>query len=142
MAKEWRMVPSGGAASISAFGATKNEQSYQTFYDGFGGGWGWRRGWGSGLGETTTTVENTPVGTLNVDIFDTSNKKLIWRGSSSETLSDKIEKNQDKLQRCCGYVQELPTQGPRLTGTADKPFWAESEIRRLVHPLPGAVPGV
>lgn len=35
---------------------------------GMGGGWGWRRGWGGGMGDSTTTVENTPVGTLVVDV--------------------------------------------------------------------------
>src|SRR5277367_1526721 len=79
-ARGWSMVASGGDAGVSAFGSTKEVQSLNTFYDGFGGGWGWRRGWGGGLGEATTTVENTPVGTLVVDVFDGSTKKLIWRG--------------------------------------------------------------
>lgn len=95
-AKGWQEVSSGGDASVSAFGATHNEQTLQTFYDGFGGGWFWR-GFGDGL--ATTTVENTPVGTLVVDIFDTKTKKLIWRGSSSDTLSSKPEKNEGKLEK-------------------------------------------
>jgi len=33
------------------------------------------------------------VGTLVVDLFDTNAKKLIWRGSASDTLSDKSDKN-------------------------------------------------
>ncbi len=97
--KGWRMVPSGGDAGVAAFGSTRNERSLQTWYDGFGGGWGWRRGWGGGTGMATTTVENTPVGTLMVDVFDGSTKKLVWRGTSTETLSGKPEKNQEKLQK-------------------------------------------
>ena len=94
-AKGWQEVSSGGDASVSAFGATHTEQTLQTFYDGFGGGWFWR-----GMdGLATTTVENTPVGTLVVDIFDTKTKKLIWRGSASDTLSSKPEKNEDKLDK-------------------------------------------
>lgn len=96
-AKGWSKVPSGGDVSVAAFGSTKNEQSYNTFYDGLGGGWGWRR-WGGGMGQTTTTVENTPVGTLNVDMFDAQTKKLIWRGSCSDVLSSKPEKNEKKLE--------------------------------------------
>src|ERR1700734_3496645 len=34
-AKGWMQVPSGGDAAVSAFGATHNQQSLQTFYDGF-----------------------------------------------------------------------------------------------------------
>src|ERR1700722_1297928 len=64
-AKGWSKVDSGGDAGVSAFGATHNQQSLQTFYDGFGGGWRW-----GGFGDATTTTINTPVGTLVVDIFD------------------------------------------------------------------------
>jgi len=94
--KGWNKVGSGGEASVAALGFTRNEQSLQTFYDGFGGGWFWR-GWG-GPGYATTTVENTPVGTLVVDIFDSQSKKLIWRGTGSQVLSDKPEDNEKKLQ--------------------------------------------
>ena len=33
------------------------------------------------------------MGTLVVDLFDTNAKKLIWRGSASDTLSAKSDKN-------------------------------------------------
>jgi Domain of unknown function (DUF4136) len=93
-AKGWSKVESGGDAAVSAFGATHNQQSLQTFYDGFGGGWRW-----GGFGDVaTTTTVNTPVGTLVVDIFDGKNKQLIWRGSSEGTLSDKPSKNEKKLE--------------------------------------------
>jgi hypothetical protein len=99
----WSMVESGGDCGVSAFGSTKKVQSLNTFYDGMGGGWGWRSrwggAWGGGMMDATTTVENTPVGTLVVDIFDQSTKKLIWRGNSSEALSDKPDKNDKKLEK-------------------------------------------
>jgi hypothetical protein len=94
-AKGWMQVPSGGDAAVSAFGATHEKQSLQTFYDGFGGGWRWG-GFGPDL--ATTTTINTPVGTLVVDIFDAHTKQLIWRGTSDRTLSDKPEKNEKKLE--------------------------------------------
>ena len=102
-AKGWQKLASGGDASVAAFGATKNQRTIETWYDGIGGGWGWRRGWGGG-GMATTTVENTPVGTLLVDIFDSQTKKLVWRGNASETLSGKPEKNEKKLN---SEVQDL-----------------------------------
>ncbi len=94
-AKGWMEVPSGGDAAVSAFGATHNQQSLQTFYDGFGGGWRWG-GFGPDL--ATTTTVNTPVGTLVVDIFSASNKQLIWRGTAQNTLSEKPSKNEKKLE--------------------------------------------
>ena len=70
---------------------THNQQTLNTFYDGFGGGWRWR-GFG-GLGEATTTTETYKVGTLVVDLFDAKTKQLIWRGDSSDTLSNNSSKN-------------------------------------------------
>jgi hypothetical protein len=94
--KGWNKVASNGDAGVAAFGSTHNQQTLQTFYDGFGGGWFWR-GFG-GPGVATTTVENTPVGTLVVDIFDGRSKKLIWRGVGADALSSKVEKNEKKLE--------------------------------------------
>lgn len=98
MNKGWQMTPSGGQVTVNAFGRTKNEQTLNTFYDGLGGGWGWRWGGMGGMGEATTTTENTEVGTLNVDMFDTQTKHLIWRGQVTKALSGNPEKNAKKLR--------------------------------------------
>jgi hypothetical protein len=37
-------------------------------------------------------LENYEVGTLVVDLFDANSKKLIWRGSASDTLSAESDK--------------------------------------------------
>src|SRR5438270_7194089 len=92
-------VASGGDIAIVAMETTKNQQTLNTFYDGFGGGWGWRRFGGGGFGDATTTTENYKVGTLVVDLFDATGKTLIWRGSASDTLSDKSEKNIKNLDK-------------------------------------------
>jgi len=92
-------VESGGDVSIMAMEMTEDHRTLNTYYDNFGGGWGWRRwgGFGDGLGTSTTTEETYPVGTLVVDLFDTNTKKLIWRGSASDTLSDKSDRNIKRL---------------------------------------------
>jgi hypothetical protein len=107
-AKGWTKAESGGEAVVSAFGRTRNEQTLETFYNGFGGGWRW-----GGFGDTTTTVENTPVGSLTVDVFDGQSKHLIWRGSATDTLSGNPEKNEKKLDKA---VEDMfkhfpPTRG-------------------------------
>jgi hypothetical protein len=96
-AKGWTPVQSGGDVAIVAVETTQNQQTLDTFYDGFGGGWRWR-GFG-GFGDSTTTVENYKVGTLVVDLFDSHTKKLIWRGSASDTLSNKSDKNIKDLDK-------------------------------------------
>src|SRR5579863_4610249 len=90
-AKGWTLMASGGDVAIVAIETTQNQPTLNTFYDGFGGGWGWRRG--GSFGDSTTTMENYKVGTLVVDLFDSHTKKLIWRGSASDTLTDKSDTN-------------------------------------------------
>jgi hypothetical protein len=98
-AKGWTMVDSGGDVSVIAMEMTHNQQTLNTFYDGFGGGWGWRRFGGGGFGEATTTTETYKVGSVVVDLFDTKTKQLIWRGTSSETLSNNSDKNIKNLDK-------------------------------------------
>jgi hypothetical protein len=92
-AKGMTKVSSGGDLGVSAFGSTHNQQSIETFYNGFGGGWRWH-----GFGDATSEVINTPVGTLMVDVFDGQTKRLVWRANSSESLSGKEDKNEKKLE--------------------------------------------
>jgi hypothetical protein len=101
-AKGWTKVDSNGNASITAFRSTQEQPTLQTFYDGFGGGWGWRGrgGFGGGdLGMSTTTTEDTKVGSIVVDIFDSQSKQLLWRGKESSDLGDNAEKNTKALAK-------------------------------------------
>ena len=59
--------------------------------------WGvWRR---IGLGMATTTTEDTKVGTIVVDIFDSQSKQLLWRGKESSDLGNNAEKNTKNLAK-------------------------------------------
>ncbi len=105
-AKGWQRVDSGGDVALTAVGSAGNKQEYQTFYNGMGG-WHW-----GGFGETTTQVENYTVGSLVLDFYDTHNKQLIWRGVAQESLSDKPEKNEKKLEKAVNKMFEhFPPQG-------------------------------
>jgi hypothetical protein len=92
----WTKVATNGNASISAFESTQDQTSLETFYDGFGGGrW---RGFG-GMGTSTTTTDVTRVGTVVVDIFDTQNHQLIWRGKESADLGGHPDRNATNLAK-------------------------------------------
>ena len=94
--KGWQKVQSGGDVSLAAVGHVTERDTLETFYDGFPG-WGWR-GWGGmGMGESTTTVVPNRVGNLTVDMFQGNSKQLIWRGTASEVITSKPEKNDKKL---------------------------------------------
>ena len=57
---------------------------------------GW---WAGGPGYATTSVERTPIGTLDIDIFDSQSKKVIWHVVYSDTLTGNPEKNEKKLNK-------------------------------------------
>lgn len=92
-AKGWQLVDNGGDVAVTAVGSARDQREYQTFYDGMGG---WR--WG-GFGETTTQAVNYPVGSLVVDMYDAHDRQLIWRGVSSDSLTNNPEKNEKKLDK-------------------------------------------
>jgi hypothetical protein len=93
-AKGLKQADSGGDLTINAMEITKDQQTLDTFYN---GGFGGRRF--GGFGDATTTTETYRIGTLVVDLVDTQSKELVWRGSSSDTLSNKSDKNIKNLNK-------------------------------------------
>jgi len=111
-AKGWTLVPSGGDVEVFAVETTQDQQTLDTFYSGFGGGRRWR-GFGGGFDDATTTVETYQVGTLVIDLFDAKTKQLIWRSSSSDTLSDNANKNTKNLDKGVSRMfKDFPPNGP------------------------------
>jgi hypothetical protein len=102
-AKGWHQVPTGGDVTVTAVLGKEHTTEYTTFYDGLGPGWGWR-GWGSGM--ATTSVQQIPVGTLVVDIYDTNSEHLVWRGLAHDQLSDKPDKDTKKLNKAVDKLFE------------------------------------
>jgi hypothetical protein len=83
-------------------GATEVKKDLNTFYSGgVYGGWGYGgwAGYGMGVASSTTSVNEYTVGTLVVDMFDAKTKKLIFRGTASDELSDKPKKNAQKVEK-------------------------------------------
>ena len=69
---------------------------------GYGGGW-YRGGWYGGPGMSTTTGQTSTifVGQLALDMYDSANKDLAWRGVASKTIDPKAkpEKQQKNLAK-------------------------------------------
>jgi len=100
LSKGWTPVPDGGDISIVAVGTTKEKRTLRTFYDGFDG-WLW-----GGFADATTYEDSYEVGTLIVDMFDTRTKKLVWRGSASDVVSSKPDKNIKELEKAVDKMFE------------------------------------
>ena len=69
------------------------QEKKELYASGFGGG----PRWGGGMG--TASVNTYVVGTLVVDLYDAKTKQLAWRGTAKDTMSDKPEKNAEKISK-------------------------------------------
>lgn len=84
----------------AAVGTEKQFTSYNSGWD-YGPGW-YRGGWyGGGGGMTTGQTSTIYTGQLAVDMYDSKNHDLVWRGVVSKTLDpeakpDKQQKNLNK----------------------------------------------
>jgi hypothetical protein len=109
--KGWTKTDANPDALVLLHGATETQKNLNTFYSGMGGfgGYGYR-GWGGmGMGSATTTVSEYLVGTLVVDIFDAKTKQLMFRGTASDEISDKPEKNVKKVEKAASKMfKEFP----------------------------------
>lgn len=108
-AKGWREVASGGDVSLTATEIAQNQQILNTYYDNFG-----RSRRFGGFGDATTTTDYYQVGSLVVDVYDSQTKKLIWQGSSSDTLSSKADKNIKNLDKSVQKMfKHFPPEGKK-----------------------------
>jgi len=98
----------GGDMVISIFITLQGKTSYEAYnnhyggWAGYGGGWGYSGfgygyGYGPGYSNTTITQYNYTEGTLIIDVFSTSSKKLIWQGIGSRQVEPNLEKRDRKL---------------------------------------------
>lgn len=74
----------------TAIGKEKEFTSYNT---GWGYGPGWGGGWYGGGGTSTTYASTSTVyiGQLDISMYDSAQKHLVWRGTASKTLDPKAK---------------------------------------------------
>jgi hypothetical protein len=81
--------------------AIGTEKQYTSYNTGWGHGPGWGGGWyGYGGMSTTTTYGSTStvyVGQLDLSMYDSTQKELVWRGVATKTLDPKAKP--DKKQK-------------------------------------------
>jgi uncharacterized protein DUF4136 len=99
----------------AAIGQEKQFTSYSTDW-GYGGGW-YRGGWYGGMGGMSTTTGQTEtiyVGQLALDMYDSANRDLVWRGLASKTISQKAkpDKQEKNLKKAVAkLLKNYPPQG-------------------------------
>lgn len=108
-------MKAGGATEVTenpdlfiTYHITSEEQTTYTTtsfgYGGYGGGWGgYGRygygGYGGNMGNSSTTARNYTVGTLIIDAYESSEKKMIWRATGEVTVKDKPEKQIQQVEK-------------------------------------------
>ncbi len=83
-----------------SLGTEKQVTSYDSGW-GYGPGWG---GWGyagGGGGFSTSTTSTIVIGQVDLDMYDSKEKNLVWRGTASKTLDPKAkpDKRQKNIQK-------------------------------------------
>jgi hypothetical protein len=99
-ARGFKRVGTGGDLLINYGVQVTEHPEFITFYDGAGPGWGW------GSGFSTTTVQTIYEGTLVVDMVDANQKKLIFQGTSTQTISSRPERNTRRLAKAVNEIFE------------------------------------
>jgi len=103
-----KRVTKGGDLLISSRMIITEQPQFFTFGDwpaaGWDGGWGWGWGPGWGGGFSTTTVEILYQGTLVIDITDARRSKLVFQGTSTQSVSSRPRRNTERLARAVNRI--------------------------------------
>jgi hypothetical protein len=76
--------------------SSQDQTVYNTTNMGYGGmGMGWG-GWG-GMGASTTTTSTFTEGTLVLDAYESTEKKMVWRGTGTVTVKAKPDKQAQQI---------------------------------------------
>jgi Domain of unknown function (DUF4136) len=85
--------------------AVGEEKQFNSYSTGWGTGPGWGGGWygHGGMTSTSTTGSTSTIykGQLDLDMYDSANHNLVWRGVASKTIDPKAkpEKQQKNLAK-------------------------------------------
>jgi hypothetical protein len=107
--KRFTQVPSGGQLAILASQASEEHQKLVTLCDGVDGGWGGGGFGGGPFCHASTTTGICSTGTLVVGIFDGHSGALLWRATTTNTLSDDSKANIKNLDKA---VEKLLSHFP------------------------------
>jgi len=85
---------------------------------GYGGGW-YRGGWygpGGGMSTATGSTSTIYVGQLAVDMYDSTNRDLVWRGVASKTLDPKAKPDKQQKNLAKAVKKLLKNYPPSVKG--------------------------
>ena len=96
--------------------AISSEKQFTSYNTGWGYGPGWGPGWyGYGGMTTTTTYGSTStvyIGQLDLSMYDSAQKQLVWRGSASKTIDSKAKPDKKQKNITKGVQKLLKSYPP------------------------------
>ncbi len=96
-------VPSGGDVTITALDATQDKAEFTDFYSSLKG-FDWQHVAGAtGFLDSGTTVQDVPLNTLIIDMYDPKTHQLLWRGA----ITEPVAKSEDKNDRIIDHAVTL-----------------------------------
>ncbi len=108
-------VEEGGDLVVALYIVTENKSEtvahttnmgyggYAGYY-GYGPGWGWGPGFGMGSSTTTYSTYDYTVGTLVVDVFDKTGKKLIWESVGTKTVDENPQTRDESIPKAVAAI--------------------------------------
>ncbi|HTM70444.1 MAG TPA: DUF4136 domain-containing protein [Luteimonas sp.] len=99
-AKGWSRVDEG-PADIALVGnvATRERQTIETFYRSpHWNGWNWQQEWNGPGVYPDTRITTYTTGSFVLDMFDTTSRKAVWRGSAEGPIPDSPQKVDKAVQ--------------------------------------------
>ena len=89
-------VAKGSDVILTAVAATQDKQEVTSFYDSLSD-YTWQRPWGSaGFLDSQATLNDVPLDTLVLDMYDSKTHKLLWRGTITVPAADATSKDADQ----------------------------------------------
>lgn len=86
-------VPSGGDVTITAVEATQDKAEFINFYSSLNG-FDWQHVSGAtGFLDSGTSIEDVPLDSLIIDIYNAKTHQLLWRGAVTEPVAKSEDKN-------------------------------------------------
>lgn len=97
----------------AAIGQEKEFTSFNSAW-GYGPGWYWGGWYGYPGGMTTGQTSTIYTGQLAIDIYDSANKDLVWRGVASKTLDTKAKPDKQQKNLTKAVVKLFKNYPPKL----------------------------
>jgi hypothetical protein len=92
-------VANGGDVTITAVEATQDKQEFIEFYNSLSG-FDWQHTWGSeGFLDSGTTLQDVPLDTLIIDMYNPKTHQLLWRGAITEPVAKTEDKNDRTIDK-------------------------------------------